>query len=90
MTKTELEEKIKLLERKNKALESFVIKIKKIIQTYLQPFRDNVADYDDERNKGILAVINYILDIYNEFSNFDKIEPLNKCEIINFKVLQGE
>lgn len=92
MTKTELEQRIKLLERKNDGLSSLVYEIKKVIQANLEPFRNNVADCENERNKGILAILNLLLGIYNKHSRFDKIEPLKayKCEVMKFKIEQGE
>lgn len=92
MNKAELEERIKFLERKNDGLSSLVYEIKKVIQANLEPFRNNVADWEDERNKGILAVLNVLVGVYNRHSNFNKIEPLQayKCEVMKFKIEQGE
>lgn len=88
MTKTELEQRIKLLERKNDGLSSLVHDIKKFIEVNLEPFRNDVADCEDERNKGILAVLNVLVGIYNRHSNFNKIEPLKayKCEVMKFYI----
>ena len=89
MTKTELEQRIKLLEKNNNGLGSLVHEIKKFIEVNLEPFRNDVADCEDERNKGILAVLNVLVDIYNKYaSRFDKIKPLEayKCEVMKFYI----
>lgn len=89
MNKADLERQIELLVGKNKGMSFLIHEIKKFIETNLSPFRDNIADCEDERNKGILAVLNVLVDIYNKYaSRFDKIKPLEayKCEVMKFYV----
>lgn len=90
MTKQDLEQQIKIIETKNMAMEKFIFQLGKFIDTNLQPFRDDIADFDDERNKGILAVLNCLVEQYNKLCSFHKIEPLPayKNEIVKFKIIE--
>lgn len=92
MNKNEMEQRIKFLEKENLGLKSLVHYFKKTIEINLQPFRDEIADYEDARNKGILAILNTFVEIYNLHSNIDKIEPLKPymCEVIKFKVIKKD
>lgn len=92
MNKTELEQRVKFLEKENMGLKSLVFCFRKVINVNLQPFRDEIADYQDERNKGVLSVLNKFVDVYNAHSNLDKIQPLKPymCEVIKFPVIKGE
>ena len=91
MTKAELEKQMDKLVKQNNGHFVLICRIKKFIETNLQPFKDNIADYEDERNKGVLAVLNKLVDIYNTYSNIDKIEPLEtrKDDIVKLKLIKG-
>ena len=92
MTKSELEEQLREMTKEYDKGILFLLHIKKFIETNLQPFRDDIADLEDERNKGILAVLNKLTDIYNTHSNIGKIEPLDtdKGKVIKFNLIKGE
>lgn len=96
MTKAELEQRVGILTCRVHLLENFIFEIKGFIDTHLLPFRNGIADYENDRNKGVLAVLNALTGFYNAYSKqvggLEKIEPLEpyKCEVIDFKVLKGE
>lgn len=84
MTKAEYEQALKHIELENNGLRSLLFNIKKFINNTLDVFREDLADLEDERNKGVLAVLNALVDIYNRHSRFDSITPLKgACKIIN-------
>ena len=92
MTNQDKEKYIKKLEKENEALWDFIFNLRNHIDTNLQPFRDNIADFEDERNKGILAVLTFLADEYNKCFRHNKIEMLSvyKCDVVKFKVIKGE
>ena len=90
MNKQELEQQVEILQKSNDKMLRFVFDLRKFIDTNLQPFRDGIADYEDERNRGILSVLNCLVEKFNQHSRL-KIEPLPqyKCEVIKFRVYKG-
>ena len=42
------------------------IRLRKFVDTNLQPFRDGMADYEDEKNRGILSVLNCLVEKFNQ------------------------
>ena len=92
MNKQDYEAIIKRLQQENDNLKTFIYSIRNHIDTNLQPFRDDIADFKDERNKGVLAVLTFFASKYNKYFRFSKIEmlPEYKCNIIKFKVIKGD
>lgn len=91
MTRNELEQQIEFLLKENKGMQSLILKFKKFIEINLDPFKTGIADFQDERNKGILAVLNGLGKIYNQRSKFQKIELVNsnpELKVIKFPPME--
>ncbi|NCD07315.1 MAG: hypothetical protein EOL97_14475 [Spirochaetia bacterium] len=88
---TKNEETIQRLYKLNDSLNSFVNHLRNYIDKNLEFFRNGLADEEDERNNGILAVLLSVAKMINGSNYFKKIDlnGISQNKTIKFKIIKG-